>query len=151
VPLAPITVAKEVVRPSKPPETTSSIAVLERRKAAEPGNVQKAAHSPAESKEAAASDTPKPAPEVTSRALSPGDSQGGPARPDARVINAGSADRPEPQEQATASTSHDLRTLTASPDALEACRRKFRSFDPTDGTYKPYGQDTRIPCPHLAR
>jgi hypothetical protein len=147
VPLQPTTAAKQADRPSKPPESTSSIVVLDRPKAAEPSNVQKAAHSPVEAKEAAASDTPKPAAEVTSRALSPGESRGGPSRPDARVINAGSADRPEPQEQAAGGT--DLRTLTANPDALEACRRKFRSFDPTDGTSKPYGQDTRIPCPHL--
>jgi hypothetical protein len=150
VPLAPTTVAKEADRrPPKPLESTSSIVIVDPPKAVDPGNVQKAAHTPAESKEAAVPDSPKPAPEVTSRALSPGESQGGPTRPDARVINAGSADRPEPQEQATANTGRDLRTLTASPDALEACRRKFRSFDPTDGTYKPYGQDTRIPCPHL--
>jgi hypothetical protein len=150
VPLHPTTVAKEADRrPPKPPESTSSIVVLDPPKAADPGNVQKAVHSPAEAKEAATPDTSKLGPEVTSRALSPGEAQGRPARPDARVINPGSADRPEPPEQATAGAARDLRTLAASPDALEACRRKFRSFDPSDGTYKPYGQDTRIPCPHL--
>jgi hypothetical protein len=156
VPLVPTTVPKQADRPSKPPDSTSSIVVLDGPKATDPGNVQKAA-SPAEPKPTAAPDTARLAPDVTSRALSPGESQGGPARPDARVINQGSADRPEQEDQPNRSTrvsdgrEGDLRMLTASPDAYEACRRKYRSFDPSDGTYKPYGQDTRIPCPHLAR
>jgi hypothetical protein len=144
-------VAKQADRPARPPESTSSIVVLDRPKVADPGNVQTTSRFPAEPKPTGAPDTAKLAPDVTSRALSPGESQGGPARPDARVINQGSADRPEPQEQATGRAGGDLRMLTASPDAFEACRRKYRSFDPSDGTYKPYGQDTRVPCPHLSR
>lgn len=149
VPVLPTAVAKQADRPSKPLESTSSITgiVLDRPKAPDSANLQKPAVSPTEPKEATAPDNAKLAPQVTSRALSPGEAPGDDAsRQDARVINPGSADRPEPQEQAAGG---DARTLTASPDALELCRRKFRSFDPADGTYKPFGQDTRVPCPHL--
>jgi BA14K-like protein len=148
VPVAPTAVAKQADRPSKPLESTSSITgvVLDVQKAADRAHLPKPADLPAEPKQAAAPDVAKIEPQVTSRALSPGESPGDASRQDARVINAGSADRPEPQEQIAGG---DLRTLTASPDALELCRRKFRSFDPADGTYKPFGQDTRVPCPHL--
>ena len=148
LPVLPTTVAKQADRPSKPLASTSSITgvVLDRPKAPDSANLPKPAVSPIEPMEAAVPDDTKLAPQVTSRALSPGESPGDASRHDARVINPGSADRPEPQEQVAGG---DVRTLTASPDALELCRRKFRSFDPADGTYKPFGQDTRVPCPHL--
>jgi hypothetical protein len=34
--------------------------------------------------------------------------------------------------------------------AMERCARKYRSFDPADGTYKPFGQDIRVKCRYLA-
>jgi hypothetical protein len=150
VPVLTATAAKQADRPSKPLESASSITgvVLDGRKAPDSANPQKPVDRPAESTEATAPESTQLAPHVTSRALSPGESPADASRPDARVINPGSADRPEPQEQAAGG---DLRTLTASPDALELCRRKFRSFDAVDGTYKPFGQDTRAPCPYLAR
>jgi hypothetical protein len=150
VPLLPTTVAKQADRPSKPLESTSSITsiVLDGRKAPDNANLQKPVDRPAEPTEATAPENAKLAPQVTSRALSPGESPGDSSRQDARVINPGSADRPELQEQAAGG---DMRMLTASPDALELCRRKFRSFDAADGTYRPFGQDTRAPCPYLAR
>ena len=122
--------------------------MLDRPKAPDSTTLQKLADAPTEPKEPAAPESAKLAPQVTSRALSPGEAPGDASRQDARVINPGSADRPEPQDQAAGG---DLRTLTASPDALEVCRRKFRSFDPAHGTYKPFGQDTRVPCPYIAR
>lgn len=140
VPVLPAAVAKQAEQPSKPLETTSSI-VLDRPKAADSPSAPVT-----ESSEATAPDDAKLEPQATSRALSPGDSPVEANRLDATVINQGSADRPQAQEQAAGS---DLRQLTASPDALEACRRKFRSFDPADGTYQPFGQDTRVPCPYL--
>jgi hypothetical protein len=149
VPLQPTTVARQADRPSKPLESTSSITgvVLDSPKAPASTTVQKPVELPAEPKETAATDSAKLAPQVTSRALSPGEAPDA-SRQDARVINRGSADWPEPQEQAAAD---DPRTLTPSPDAVDACRRKFRSFDPADGTYKPFGQDARVPCPYLSR
>jgi BA14K-like protein len=149
VPVLPTALAKQADRPSEPLASTSSVTgmVLDHPKAPDSPNLQRPADRPAEPKEATAPDSVKVAPQVTSRALSPGEVPVDDAsRQDARVLNPGSADRPEPQEQVAGG---DLRTLTASPDALELCRRKFRSFDPTDGTYKPFGQDTRVPCPHL--
>jgi hypothetical protein len=151
VPVLPTAVAKQAKRPSKPLASTSSVTgmVLDRPKAPDSANLQKPADRPAEPKEATAPDSAKVAPQVTSRALSPGEAPGDDAsRQDARVINPGSADRAESHEQVAGG---DLRTLTASPDALELCRRKYRSFDPADGTYKPFGQDTRVPCPYLTR
>jgi hypothetical protein len=150
VPVLPATVAKPADRPSKPLESTSSITsvVVDRPKTAAGTDLQKPADVPAEPKQATAPEGAKIEPQVTSRALSPGESPIDASRHDAKVINAGSADKPEPQEQAAAA---DLRTITANPDGLEMCRRKFRSFDPADGTYKPFGQDTRVPCPYLAR
>jgi hypothetical protein len=148
VPVLPTTVAKPIDRPSKPLESTSSITgvILDSPKAPAGTSAQKPVEPAAEPKQAAAPDSAKIEPHVTSRALSPGEVPIDANRQDARVINQGSADRPEPQEQAAAA---DPRMLTASPDGLEMCRRKFRSFDPADGTYKPFGQDTRVPCPYL--
>ncbi len=153
VPLQPAAAQKHADSLSKHPLSTSSIAdiALDRSKSADSAAAQKPAGSPAEPRQAGAPDDAKLAPDVTSRALSPGELPAGTGRPDARVINSGSADKPEPQEPGTGTAGGNLRMLTASPDALELCRRKFRSFDPTDGTYKPYGYDTRIPCPHLSR
>jgi hypothetical protein len=150
LPVLPTAAAKPADRPSKPLESTSSITgiVLDRPKAPDSASLRKPNDRPVEAKEAALPEDTKLAPQVTSRALSPGEAPGDAGRQDARVINAGSADRPEPPGQAAGGDAH---TLTASPDALELCRRKFRSFDPADGTYKPFGQDTRVPCPHLAR
>jgi hypothetical protein len=150
VPVLPTAVAKPSDRPAKPLDSTSSITgvVLDRPKAPAGAGLQKPAEPPAESRQVAAPEGAKVEPQVTSRALSPGEAPVDASRPDARVINQGSADKPEPQEPTAAG---DLRTLTTSPDALDLCRRKFRSFDPADGTYKPFGQDTRVPCPHLAR
>ena len=150
VPVLPTTATKQADRPAKPVDSTSSITAIvqDGRKAPDSANPQKPVDRPAEQTEATAPESTKLAPHVTSRALSPGESPADASRPDARVINPGSADRPEPQEQAAGG---DLRMLAASPDALELCRRKFRSFDAVDGTYKPFGQDTRAPCPYLAR
>jgi hypothetical protein len=90
-----------------------------------------------------------------SRALSPAEPEAqvgtGSADRDMTVINAGGPpkqERPAPPRVSEDSDSNS-RALTTGSDGLERCRRKYRSFDPSDGTYKPYGQDTRVPCPYL--
>ena len=118
---------------------------------------------PAEPTQAEASAASKPTPgSVTSRALSPGEPQGGTGWTDAdtKVINPGSAQTPSRQDERLAASGpsarvsegpgDELRTR-ASYEGMERCRQKYRSFDPSDGTYKPYGQDMRVPCPHLSR
>jgi hypothetical protein len=35
------------------------------------------------------------------------------------------------------------------PDRWERCEAEFRSFDPSDGTYQPYGGGPRELCPYL--
>ena len=151
VPLQPTTVAKEATRPSPPLESTSSITavVLDSPKAPTSASAQKPAEASAEAKGAVAPAGATIEPQMIARALNPDEPPGDASRSDTRVINAGSADRLQAQE--AASTGGDPRSLTAGPDAQEACRRKFRSFDPTDGTYKPFGQDVRVPCPYIAR
>jgi hypothetical protein len=116
----------------------------------------------AEPTRAEAPATSKPTPgSVTSRALSPGEPQGaGRTDADAKLINPGSTQTSDRQEERLTASGlsarfsegpgDELRTR-ASYEGMERCRQKYRSFDPSDGTYKPYGQDTRVPCPHLSR
>jgi hypothetical protein len=150
VPVLPATVAKPADRPSKPLERTSSITGVapDRPKAPAATEAPKPAEPAAEPKQAAAADSARIEPQVTSRALSPGEAPADASRQDARVINAGSADKPQAPEQAASAEVHPIAT---SPDGVEMCRAKFRSFNPADGTYKPFGQDARVPCPYLSR
>ena len=37
------------------------------------------------------------------------------------------------------------------PAALERCAARYRSFDPSDGTYQPLGQQGRVLCRFLSR
>jgi BA14K-like protein len=100
--------------------------------------------------------TDKVAPsKAISRALSPAEPEArvgtGPADRDVTVIIPGGPpkqERPAPTRVSEDSGS-ESRAIATSSDSLERCRRKYRSFDPVDGTYKPYGQDVRVPCPHL--
>jgi hypothetical protein len=146
---------------AKQPATTPPDGAAALDQASKPTPADAAATS-AEPTRAEASATSKPTPgSITSRALSPGEPQGtGWTDADTKLINPGStqtSDRPE--ERLTASglsarfsegPGDELRTR-ASYEGMERCRQKYRSFDPSDGTYKPYGQDTRVPCPHLSR
>jgi BA14K-like protein len=122
-----------------------------------------AAGTSAEPTQVEASVAAKPTPgNVTSRALSPGEPQGGTgwADADTKLINPGSIPSSDRQQERVTTSAPSVRfsegprdelRTRASYEGMERCRQKYRSFDPSDGTYKPYGQDTRVPCPHLGR
>lgn len=80
---------------------------------------------------------------VTSRALSPAEETK--PEPELTVINPG-GERQRWKGQPPATT---VSATGEADEGMERCRAKYRSFDPIDGTYKPYGQDTRVRCPHL--
>ncbi len=153
---------KSTAAAAKQPASTPAGGAAAADHAAKPTRADGAATA-AEPTQAQASAAGKPTPgSVASRALSPGEPKVGTGWTDAdtKLINPGStqaSDRQDerrtasgPSARSSEAPSDELRTQ-GSYEGLERCRQKYRSFDPIDGTYKPYGQDTRVPCPHLSR
>jgi hypothetical protein len=69
-----------------------------------------------------------------------------PLGPNAAASFAPWASKWAPPEEKVVDQPDSDRTFISDPIALERCAARYRSFDPSDGTYQPNGREGRVLC-----